>query len=112
MVLAKNGLFDKVDLIFLELKSEKGRLEAKKTEGFNNMLQTFMIYNLVELTMDCFELMKEVGCEPDRSTFKLLVCQLESKGEMSLSELIKEEAHKYYGDSLEFIDEQEEMAMS
>lgn len=112
LVLAKNGLFGKVDFIFLELKSEKGRLEAKKTEGFNNLLQTLMIYNLVELTMDCFELMKEVGCEPDRSTFKLLVCQLESKGEISLSELIKEEAHKYYGDSLEFIGEQEEMAMS
>nr|GEX23072.1 hypothetical protein [Tanacetum cinerariifolium] len=107
LVLAKKGLFDKVDWIFLELKSEKGRLEANKTEDFNKLLQTLMSYNLIELTMDCFELMKEVGCEPDRSTFKLLVCQLESKGEMSLSELIKEEAHKYYGDSLEFIDEQE-----
>ncbi|GJZ56515.1 thylakoid assembly 8-like protein, chloroplastic [Tanacetum coccineum] len=77
LVLAKNGLFDKVDWIFLELKSEKGRLEAKKTEDFNKLLQTLMSYNLIELTMDCFELMKE------------------------------EEAHKNYGDSLEFIDEQE-----
>nr|GEV67983.1 hypothetical protein [Tanacetum cinerariifolium] len=107
LVLAKNGLFDKVDWIFLELKSEKGRFEAKKTEDFNKLLQTLTSYNLIELTMDCFEPMKEVGCEPDRSTFKLLVCQLESKVEMSLSELIKEEAHKNYGDSLEFIDDQE-----
>nr|GEV71545.1 hypothetical protein [Tanacetum cinerariifolium] len=65
LVLAKNGLFDKVDWIFLELESEKGRLEAKKTGDFNKLLQTLTSYNLIELTMDCFELMKEVGCEPD-----------------------------------------------
>lgn len=110
LVLARNGLYDQVDIIVHELKREKGRLVAK-TDGFNVLLETLMTYNLIEHAMDCFELMKEVGCEPDRSTFKLLVAQLESKGETRLSESIKEEAYKYYGDSLEFVDEQEEMAM-
>ncbi|KAK9064919.1 hypothetical protein SSX86_016302 [Deinandra increscens subsp. villosa] len=108
--LARNGLYDKVDAIFLELKREKGRLEAK-TEGFNVLLESLMTYNLIEAAMDCFELMKQVGCEPDRSTFKLLVVGLESKGETRHSESIRQEAYKYYGDTLEFVDEQEDMAM-
>lgn len=111
MVLARNSLYDEVDMIFSVLKSEKSRLEAK-TEGFNVLLETLMSYNLVELAMDSFELMKEVGCEPDRSTFKLLVSHLESKGETSLSESIRKEAHKYYGESIEFVDEQDKMVTS
>ncbi|XP_023751305.1 protein THYLAKOID ASSEMBLY 8, chloroplastic [Lactuca sativa] len=110
-VLAKNNMYDDVDMIFLELKTEKGRLEGK-TEGFNLFLETLMSYNITRLAMDCFELMKEVGCEPDRSTFKLLVSYLESKGERSLSESIRQEAWKYYGDSIEYVDEQDEMATS
>ncbi|KAI3717063.1 hypothetical protein L1987_68396 [Smallanthus sonchifolius] len=74
LALGRNNLYDKVDIIVLELKREKDRLEAK-TEGFTVLLETLMSYNLVEHAMDCFELMKEVGCEPDRSTFKLLVWQ-------------------------------------
>ncbi|CAH1423498.1 unnamed protein product [Lactuca virosa] len=110
-VLAKNNLYDDVDMIFLELKTEKVRLEAK-TEGFNLFLETLMSYNITRLAMDCFELMKEVDCEPDRSTFKLLVSYLESKGERSLSESIRQEAQKYYGDSIEYVDEQDEMAIT
>ncbi|XP_024994543.1 protein THYLAKOID ASSEMBLY 8-like, chloroplastic [Cynara cardunculus var. scolymus] len=107
LVLARNSLYDKVDMIFVELKSEKGRLEGK-TEGFNALLENLMSYNMTGLAMDCFELMKEIDCEPDRSTFKLLVAHLESKGETGLSEGIKQEARKYYGDSLDFLDEQED----
>ncbi|KAI7754387.1 hypothetical protein M8C21_010955 [Ambrosia artemisiifolia] len=108
--LARNGLYDKVDIIVHELKAEKGRLEAK-TEGFNMLLESLMSYNLVKATMDCFELMKEVGCEPDRSTFKLLVAELDSKGETALSDSIRQEAFRYYGDSLVFTDEQEEVTI-
>lgn len=98
-------------MIYHELKNEKGKLEAK-TDGFNVLLESLMSCNIVtELVMDCFELMKEVGCDPDRSTFKLLVGYLELRGETGLSNSIKQEAHKYYGDSLEFVDDQEEMAM-
>ncbi|XP_071685858.1 protein THYLAKOID ASSEMBLY 8, chloroplastic-like [Rutidosis leptorrhynchoides] len=111
LVLARNGLYDEVDTIYLEMKGEKGRLQAK-TEGFNVLLETLMSYNFIKLVMDCFELMKEVGCEPDRSTFKLLVSHLESKGETSLSESVRREAQKYYGDSIEFVDEQENMEMN
>ncbi|MFS7925001.1 putative tetratricopeptide-like helical domain superfamily [Helianthus anomalus] len=104
--LARNGLHDNINIIVHEMKAEKGRLEAK-TEGFNLLLESLMSYNLIEAAMDCFELMKEVGCEPDRSTFKLLVAQLDSKGETGLSESIRKEASRYYGDSIEFVNEQE-----
>ncbi|KAJ9560717.1 hypothetical protein OSB04_005877 [Centaurea solstitialis] len=110
-VLARNNLYDKVDVILLELKSEKGRLEGK-TDGFNVLMENLTSYNMTQLAMDCFELMKEIGCEPDRSTFKLLVRHLESKGESGLSLGIREEARKYYGDFLDFLDEQEDLVTS
>ncbi|KAF5816804.1 putative tetratricopeptide-like helical domain superfamily [Helianthus annuus] len=106
--LARSGLHDNINIIVHEMKAEKGRLEAK-TEGFNLLLESLMSYNLIEAAMDCFELMKEVDCEPDRSTFKLLVAQLDSKGETGLSESIRKEAFRYYGDSIEFVNEQEEV---
>lgn len=109
-VLAKNELYDKVDLIVHDMKAEKERLEAK-TEGFNLLLESLMSYNLIEVAMDCFELMKEVNCEPDRSTFKLLVGQLESKGETELLEMIKKEAYKCYGDTIVFVNEPEEITI-
>ncbi|KAJ0803341.1 putative tetratricopeptide-like helical domain superfamily, protein THYLAKOID ASSEMBLY 8 [Helianthus annuus] len=105
--LARKGLHDNINMIVHEMKAEKGRLEAK-TEGFNLLLESLMSYNLIEAALDCFELMKEVDCEPDRSTFKLLVAQLDSKGESGLSESIRKEAFRYYGDSIEFVNEQEE----
>nr|XP_043626420.1 protein THYLAKOID ASSEMBLY 8-like, chloroplastic [Erigeron canadensis]XP_043626421.1 protein THYLAKOID ASSEMBLY 8-like, chloroplastic [Erigeron canadensis] len=111
MVLARNGLHDDVNIIFVDLKNEKGRLGAK-AEEFNVLLETLMSYNKIRLAINCYELMKEVGCDPDRSTFKLLVHNLESKGEVILSESMRQEAHRYYGDSIEFVDEQEEMAKS
>ncbi|KAM0019401.1 putative tetratricopeptide-like helical domain superfamily, protein THYLAKOID ASSEMBLY 8 [Helianthus debilis subsp. tardiflorus] len=106
--LARKGLHDNINIIVHEMKAEKGRLEAK-TEGFNLLLESLMSYNLIEAALDCFELMKEVDCEPDRSTFKLLVAQLDSKGETGLSESIRKEAFRYYGDSIEFVNEQEEV---
>ncbi|KAM0030672.1 putative tetratricopeptide-like helical domain superfamily, protein THYLAKOID ASSEMBLY 8 [Helianthus debilis subsp. tardiflorus] len=106
--LARNGLHDNINIIVHEMKAEKGRLEAK-TEGFNLLLESLMSYNLIEAALDCFELMKSVDCEPDRSTFKLLVAQLDSKGETGLSESIRKEAFRYYGDSIEFVNEQEEV---
>ncbi|XP_076959990.1 protein THYLAKOID ASSEMBLY 8, chloroplastic-like [Bidens hawaiensis] len=109
-VLAKNELYDKVDIIVHDMKAEKSRLEAK-TEGFNLLLESLMSYNLTEVAMDCFELMKEVNCEPDRSTFKLLVEQLESKGESGLLEMIKKEAYKSYGDTITFVNEPEEITI-
>ncbi|KAD7117763.1 hypothetical protein R6Q59_005707 [Mikania micrantha] len=100
LALVRNGLYDKVEIIVIDLKREKGRLEAK-IEWFNVLLETLLSYNLIQHAMDCVELMKEVGCEPDRSTYKLLVEQLESKGETRLSESIRQEASKLYGEFVE-----------
>jgi hypothetical protein len=40
-----------------------------------------------------------IGCEPNRSTFKLLVSGLEYIGE---SVTVRQDAYKYYGDSLNY----------
>lgn len=109
-VLGSNGMFDKVELIFRKLKTESS-LEPD-SEGFNAVLKSLMGFNIVGLAMECFYLMKAKGCEPDRTTFKILINGLESNGETSLSASVRQEAEKYYGKSLEFLEVQEDMAMS
>ncbi|OVA00679.1 Pentatricopeptide repeat [Macleaya cordata] len=109
-VLASNGLFEKVELVFLDLKMEN-RLEAD-TDGFNALLRTLMEFGIYRLSMECFQLMKKVGCEPDESTFRILINGLDSKGETGLSAIFRQEAEKYFGEHLEFLEEKEEISLS
>ncbi|KAK9287096.1 hypothetical protein L1049_015507 [Liquidambar formosana] len=108
-VLASNGLFEQVELLFSNLKSECS--VDPDIEGFNALLRTLVSTNINGLAMDCFYLMKASGCEPDKSSFKIVINGLESKGETGLSAVVRQEAQKYYGESLEFLKE-EEMAVS
>ncbi|KAK2992086.1 hypothetical protein RJ640_023469 [Escallonia rubra] len=109
-VLGSNGLFEQVQLLFMDLKSESS-LEPD-IKGFNALLDTLMSFKLTGLAIECFYLMKSVGCEPDRLTFRILIKGLESDGETSLSATLRQEAQRYYGQSLEFLEEEEEMALS
>lgn len=105
-VFAGNGLFEDVKLLYLYLRTEDN-IEPH-LEGFNSLLRTFISFSLVELATDCYYFMKEIGCEPDRSSFRILINGLESMGEQVASAKLREEAQKYYGD-LEFLLETEEM---
>ncbi|KAF8020746.1 hypothetical protein BT93_G1247 [Corymbia citriodora subsp. variegata] len=105
-VFAGNGLFEDVKLLYLYLRTEDN-IEPH-LEGFNGVLRTFISFSLVELATDCYYFMKEIGCEPDRSSFRILINGLESMGEQVASAKLREEAQKYYGD-LEFLHETEEM---
>ncbi|KAM7479526.1 hypothetical protein LguiA_027739 [Lonicera macranthoides] len=109
-VLGSNGLFDKVELLFKDLGMESN-LEPD-IKGFNALLESLMSFSIIGLTMECFYLMKSVGCDPDRQTFKILINGLESNGEASLSATVRQEAQKYYGESLDFLEEQDEIAVS
>lgn len=99
-----------MELLFKDLGLESN-LEPD-IKGFNALLESFMSFSITGLTMECFHLMKSVGCDPDRQTFKILINGLESNGETSLSATIRQEAQKYYGESLDFLEEQEEIAVS
>ncbi|KAK3030164.1 hypothetical protein RJ639_039641 [Escallonia herrerae] len=110
-VLGSNGLFEQVQLLVMDLKSESS-LEPD-IKGFNALLNTLMSFKMTGLAIECFYLMKLVGCEPDRLTFRILIKGLESDGETSLSATLRQEAQRYYGQSLEFLEEEEEeMALS
>ncbi|KAL5858649.1 hypothetical protein ACOSQ3_006107 [Xanthoceras sorbifolium] len=104
-VFAENELFEHVELVYLYLKSENC-LEPE-IEGFNSLLRSLVSFNLIGLVMDCYDLMKSVGCDPDRSSFRILVNGLEAVGEEGFSAIIRQDAVKYYGD-LEFLEEEEE----
>ncbi|XXG57473.1 hypothetical protein AAC387_Pa03g4615 [Persea americana] len=113
-VVASNGLFEKVHLLFSYLRAEILNADADadvEAEGFNVLLTTLMEFGIYEVVMECFQLMKEVGCEPDNSTFRILINGFESKGEMDLSAIVRQEAEKYFGESLEFLLEKEEEAV-
>lgn len=109
-VLARNGMFDKVELIFNKLKSESS-LEPD-LPGFNKVLKSLMDFKNFGLAVECFYLMKAKGCDPDRTSFKILINGLESNGETNLSASVRQEAEKYYGETLEFLERQEDVALS
>lgn len=110
--MGSNGFVEEVQLLFRYLESEiTGDLHFK-TDEFNQLLTTLISFKLGGLVMECYEWMKSVvvGCEPDRSTFKLLVNGLESIGEFELSVVVRQDAYKFYGESLDFEAEEEEIA--
>ena len=104
-MLESNGLFDKVELLFMQMRMESS-LECN-TESFNALLAC-LINNFTYMAVECFHLMKSIGCEPDKSTYKILIVGLESKGEIDLAAVIRQEAQKYYGESLEFLKNEED----
>ncbi|KAM7256175.1 hypothetical protein ACFE04_011916 [Oxalis oulophora] len=105
-VLAANSLFEEVDFVYQCLKSESEDLEPE-LRGFNSLFKTFLTCERIELVVDCYEFMKGVDCEPDKSTFKMLIRGLESNGKEGLSDVMRLDAQSIYG-HLEFLDEEEE----
>ncbi|CAK7329055.1 unnamed protein product [Dovyalis caffra] len=110
-VMATNGFIEEVQLLFRYLESEISGDLPFKTDDFNQLLATLISFKLsTGLVMECYESMKSAGCEPDRSTFKLLVHSLESIGEFEVSGIVRQDAYKCYGESLDFEAEEEEIA--
>lgn len=107
-VLASNGLFERVEIIHSYLKAEADL--APEIDGFNALLKALVCHNLGELAMESYYLMKEVGCEPDKASFRILIKGLESTGEAVDLRTVKQDAQKLYGESLEFLEEEEETA--
>ncbi|XP_060176275.1 protein THYLAKOID ASSEMBLY 8, chloroplastic-like [Lycium barbarum] len=104
--LGSNGLLEDINCLIMGLKMESS-LEPD-AEGFYALLESLMKFNLSRLALEVFYLMKLRGCDPDKLTFKLLINGLESNEETDLSAFVRQEAEKYYGQSLDFLDETEE----
>ncbi|KAL5976914.1 hypothetical protein ACLOJK_021251 [Asimina triloba] len=102
-VLASNELFDKVELLLSYLKSE---IVDADVEGFNTLLKALMEHSLSKSAMEFFNLMKEAGCGPDESTFRILIKGFEAGGEAHLSAIVRQEAEEYFGGYMEFLDEE------
>ncbi|KGN43371.1 protein THYLAKOID ASSEMBLY 8-like, chloroplastic [Cucumis sativus] len=107
-VLASNGLFERVQIILSYMKAEADL--APEIDGFNALLKALVSHNLGELAMESYYLMKDVGCEPDKASFRIVIKGLESKGEAVDLRTVKQDAQRLYGESLEFLEEEEEGA--
>lgn len=103
-VLGSNGFLKEVELLYFYLKNETNL--KPEVEGFNALLRALLGLSFIELAMECYCLMKQVGCEPDRSTFRILVNGLEAMGETAASGIVRMDAQKYYGESLDFLDDE------
>lgn len=101
-VMGSNGFVEQVELVHFYLKNETNL--KPEVEGFNALLRTLVGLGFTELATECYFLMKQVGCEPDRPTFRILVNGLESMGELGASAMVRLDAQKYYGDSLDFLE--------
>ncbi|KAE8008935.1 hypothetical protein FH972_005393 [Carpinus fangiana] len=105
-VLGSNGLFEHVELLHSYLKTEASGL-GLEIEGFNALLRALVNSNHTKLAMECYYLMKQVGCDPDKSSFTILITALESNGETGVSAVLRQDAQMYYGEDLEFLEEEE-----
>ncbi|XP_022763822.1 pentatricopeptide repeat-containing protein At3g46870 [Durio zibethinus] len=106
-VFASNGLFKEAELVYSYLKTERSL--DPDIMGFNALFNALISFKLTHLLMDCYGLMRAVGCEPDRSSFRILINGLESIGKTSFSAILRQDAQKCYGESLEFLEEEEEV---
>ena len=102
-VFPSNELFKEAELLYSYLKTESSL--DPDIMGFNALIS----FKLTHLLMDCYGLMKAVGCEPDRSSFRILINGLEAIGETGFSAILRQDAQKYYGESLKFLEEEEEV---
>ncbi|CAM8904472.1 unnamed protein product [Rhodiola kirilowii] len=109
-VFATNELLDEVQFLYSCLKVDSHRIEAGIVE-FNFLLGALVGSKVNGLAVDCFYLMKELGCEPDRSSFRILINGLEVDGETGESAALRQEAKRYYGESLEFLKDEEEVVL-
>lgn len=107
-LLASNGLFEQVQIIHSYLKAETDL--APEIDGFNALLRALVSYKLGELAMESYYLMKEVGCEPDKTSFRIVIKGLDATGEAADLRTVKQDAQKIYGESLEFLEEENEAA--
>ncbi|KAK9129176.1 hypothetical protein Sjap_009663 [Stephania japonica] len=108
-VLARNDLCEEVEMLCLYLKTEDS-LEGD-TDCFNALLKNLMEFGFTTLAIECFHLMKGIGCDPDESTYRFLINGLELKGETGLSAKLKQEAEEYFGWPLELQEEEEPLAL-
>ncbi|PON75208.1 Pentatricopeptide repeat [Parasponia andersonii] len=109
-VLGSNGFFEQVEIVHLYLKSEASL--QPEMEDFNALLRTLISFERAELAMECYDLMKQVGCDPDRSTFRILINGLESMGETGSSAVVRLDAQNFYGESLDFLEQEEELTLT
>lgn len=100
VVLVGNDLFEKVRLLFSYLRMKNLDLDI---EGFNALLRTSMEFDISEVAMECFQLMEVAECKLGESTFRILINGFGSKAEMDLLAIVKQEAEKYFCESLEFL---------
>ncbi|KAF3651795.1 putative pentatricopeptide repeat-containing protein-like isoform X2 [Capsicum annuum] len=107
--LGSNEMLEDINCLIMALKMESS-LEPD-VEDFYALLESLIKFHLTRLALEVFYLMKMRGCDPDRLTFKLLINGLESNEEMDLSAFVRQEAEKYFGQSLNFLDETEEVSV-
>lgn len=100
VVLVGNDLFETVRLLFSYLRTKNLDLDI---EGFNALLRTSMEFDISEVAMECFQLMEVAECKLGESTFRILINGFGSKAEMDLLAIVKQEAEKYFCESLEFL---------
>ncbi|KAJ9153274.1 hypothetical protein P3X46_026730 [Hevea brasiliensis] len=105
-VMASNGYLKQVEVLCIYLKTESNLLG--ETEGFSALMTTLINFKLTRLSMECYDFMKALGYEPDRPTFRMLINGLESIGESGASTILRQDAQNYYGESLDFLEEDED----
>ena len=98
-LLGSNGFLEEVELLFIKFKKEPC-LEPDIND-FNALLEILANFNLIGLAVECFYLMKSIGCDLDIVIQDINQCFTDKWGSKFFSFLWLE-AQKYFGQSLNF----------
>ncbi|CAN6476674.1 unnamed protein product [Victoria cruziana] len=98
--LLRNVMTENAKVILSMMKTE---ISAADDEGLNSLVKTLLEFNMPGMATECFVLMKEVGSEPNKSTFEALVNYMDAKGEFDFSSSIRREAEKQFGVLWDFL---------
>ncbi|XP_051146088.1 protein THYLAKOID ASSEMBLY 8-like, chloroplastic [Andrographis paniculata] len=104
MMLGKKKMIEKVEQLFIEMKSEGLDPDART---YTELIGAYFRADMVSKAMDTYELMKASAYVPDKLTLTILIRNLEKAGEEALSEQIKEECAEYFDNPKKFLEEVE-----
>jgi len=102
MMLGRNKRIEELEAVLLEMQKEGLRPD---TRVCTEIIGAFIHVGMVQNAMETFELMKQTECDPDKSTFTILIEGLQSLGEVGLATAVRAQCVQYLDEPLEIFED-------
>lgn len=102
LMLGKNGLIEKAEKVFSEIKTEGLEPDAR---AYTEMIGAYLKCKMMDEAMNMYTMMKDSGCSPDKLTMTILLKNLDKAGEKELVSSVKKDCEKYIEHPESFLEE-------